>query len=121
MQVLDNGHLRNATAAEIAEVNAREAAALNPIVPTRVPMLNAHLVLIGAGWFDGINAYIDALPDIVSEDSGLNRVRSKARAYFNLAQTMERNHPLVVGIPSALGKTDAEVDSLFIAAGKLNV
>lgn len=83
-------------------------------VPSRVPMLNAHLVLIDSGWIDGINAYIDALPDDAPA-----RTKSKARAYFNLALTMERDHPLVLGIPAALGKTEAEVDALFIAAGSL--
>lgn len=87
-----------------------------PSVPGRVPMLNAHLVLIDSGWIDGINAYIDSLPDVAPD-----RTRSKARAYFNLALTMERDHPLVLGIPQALGKTDAEVDQLFIAAAALQV
>lgn len=82
------------------------------VVPARIPMLNAHLVLIEAGWMDGINTYINALPE---------PMRSRAVAYFNLAQTMERTHSLVLGIPSALGKTEAEVDALFIAAAALDV
>jgi len=85
-------------------------------VPQRIPMLNAHLMLIGAGLFDAVNAYIDALPDDAPD-----RLRSKARAYFNLALTMERTHPLVLGIPAALGKTEAEVDALFVAGAALAV
>lgn len=82
------------------------------VVPQSVPMLNAHLVLIEAGWMPGILAYLDALPE---------PSRSKALAYFNLALTMERNHALVKGIPAALGKPEAEVDALFVAASALEV
>lgn len=82
------------------------------VVPDQVPMLNAHLVLIEAGWIDGINAYIEAMPELD---------RSYARAYLNLALTMRRDHPLVLGIPAALGKTEAEVDALFIQAAALPI
>lgn len=82
------------------------------VAPDRVPMLNAHLVLIDAGWMDDIVAYLDAIP---GPDG------AKARAYFAQALTMERTHPLVLGIPAALGKTEAQVDALFIAADDLHV
>jgi hypothetical protein len=120
-KTISNGVERDCTPEEEAEIVARKAAALIPIVPSCIPMLNAHLVLISSGWFDAINAYIEALPDEVTATQSTSRIRSKARAYFNLAQTMERNHPLVIGIPAALGKTEAEIDALFVAAGKLNV
>lgn len=84
----------------------------NPIPPARVPMLNAHLVLIDAGWMPALRAHLDAMPGIEGE---------KARAYFAQALTLSRDHPLVQSIPAALGKTEAEVDALFIAAGELNV
>jgi hypothetical protein len=103
---------RDATPEEQAEIDARRAAAASPVVPERVPMLNAHLVLIDAGWMEGVQAYLDALP---GPDG------AKARAYFVQALTMERQHPLVLGIPAALGKTEADVDQLFTAAGALNV
>lgn len=83
-----------------------------PTVPVRVPMLNAHLVLIDAGWMDSVTAYINAIP---GPDG------AKARAYFSQALTMERTNPLVMGIPAALGKTEADIDTLFIAAGALHV
>lgn len=111
-QVLDNGTLRDATPEEQAEIDARRAAASTPVVPDRVPMLNAHLTLIDAGWMDGVTSYINGMPE---------PDQSKAWAYFKRAETMARNHPLVQGIPAALGKTEAEVDQLFITAAALQV
>jgi hypothetical protein len=83
-----------------------------PIVPDRIPMLNAHLVMIDAGWMDQVNAYINSIP-------GTNG--AKVRAYLDKALTMERDHQLVKAIPAALGKTEADVDQLFILASTLNV
>lgn len=101
---------RDATPEEQAEIDARRNAP--PTVPQRVPMLNAQLVMIDAGWMAPVRTYLNAIPGTDGE---------KARAYFDKAQTMERDHPLVLGIPAALGKAEAEVDALFIAAGALNV
>lgn len=83
-----------------------------PVVPQRVPMLNAHLVLIETGWMPLIDSFIDNMPE---------NARSKARAYLTQAETMARDNELVLAIPAALGKTEAEVDQLFITAGALNV
>jgi len=83
-----------------------------PAVPPRVPMLNAHLVMIEAGWYEPLLAYIDTLP---AKD------RLLALAWLNKSPTMVRDHSLVQSIPAALGKTEAEVDQLFIDAGALNV
>lgn len=87
-------------------------AVVPPLVPERVPMLNAHLVLIDAGWMPALREYLDAMPGTEGE---------KARAYFVQALTLARDHDLVRSIPAALGKTEAEVDALFIAAGDLDV
>jgi len=84
---------------------------VNP-VPDRIPMLNAHLVLIDVGWMDDVQTFLAGIP-------GPDGV--KARAYFEQALTMERAHPLVAGFANALGKTDGEVDSLFIQAAALQV
>lgn len=112
VQVNVNGVMRDATPAEIAEIEARKAAAQVPVVPASIPMLNAHLVLIEAGWLPLIEAHIENMPPAE---------RATTNAYLNLAPLMHRNHPLVLSIPAALSKTEAEVDALFIAAGKLDV
>jgi len=79
-----------------------------PMVPARVPMLNAHLELIEAGWMPAVDAFIEAMPE---------PDRSLAQAWLAQALTMARDHPLVLAIPAALGKTETEVDELFIRAG----
>lgn len=79
-----------------------------PVVPERVPMLSAHLELLAAGWMPLIDAVIDQMPE---------PDRSMARVWLDKALTMARNHPLVLSIPAAIGKTEAEVDALFIRAG----
>lgn len=111
-KTMDNGVERDCTAEEIAEIEARRAHGAQPVVPARVPMLNAHLVLIDAGWMPQLRAHLDAMPGADGE---------KARAYFDKALTMARDHELVLSIPAVLGKTEAEVDQLFVAAGALNV
>lgn len=80
------------------------------IVPQSVPMLNAHLVLIGAGRMPAVRAYLDAIPGAEGE---------QARVYFDKALTMRRDHPLVLGIPPEI-MTEAEKDALFTAAGALD-
>lgn len=83
-----------------------------PVVPRRVPMLNAVLVLIEAGLWQPLNDHIETLPEMQ---------RLIARTYLDRAQTMARDHGLVLSMPSALGMTEAAVDALFIKAGALNV
>jgi chloramphenicol 3-O-phosphotransferase len=103
---MQDGELRDATPAEIAEIEARKGPAAI-VVPDRIPMLNAHLELVDAGWMPQIVAFIESMPE---HDSAL------ARVYWDKALTMERGHPLVLAIPAAIGKTEAEVDELFIRA-----
>jgi hypothetical protein len=83
-----------------------------PIVPSRIPMLNAHLALIDADWMGQVITYINSIPGADG---------AKARAYLGQALTMERNHPLVLSITAAIGKTEDDVDQLFIQAGAMNV
>lgn len=106
IQVMEDGELRDATLAEIADIESRkEPGAVQ--VPDRIPMLNAHLELVEAGWMPDILDFINGMPE---QDSAL------ARVYWDKALTMERAHPLVQMIPAAIGKTDDEVDELFIRA-----
>lgn len=82
------------------------------VVPQVVPMLNAKLAMIEAGWMTAVTAYLVAIP---GKDGEL------ARTFFEEALTMRRDHPLVLGISSAIGKTEAQVDALFIVAGAMEV
>ena len=108
---LVDGELVELSPTEQAEYDASQGAPTEQPVPDAVPMLNAHLALISAGWMPGVREYLDALPGA----EGL-----LARTYFEKAQTVRRDHQLVQAIPAALGKTSAEVDALFVAAAALN-
>lgn len=96
----------------VVVVRAIENWAPPVVVPQRVPMLNAHLVLIEVGWMPALRAYLGAMPGTAGE---------LARAYFDQALTMARDHPFVLSIPAALGKTEVEVDQLFVMAEALDV
>ncbi len=82
------------------------------VVPQEIPMINAHLMLAEADWMDGVEAYIAGLP---------KKERQKANAYLHKSPTMRRQHPLVLAIPAAMNKTEAQVDALFIEAAALQV
>jgi hypothetical protein len=84
-----------------------ELAARAPVVPEAVPKLNARLVLIEAGYWSDVVAFITAQGEV-------------ALAYLEDAQTMRRDNPLVNAWAAARGKT-AELDGLFIAAAALDV
>lgn len=94
-------------------LDAAPASIGTPAVPQEVPMLNAHLAMIAAGWMAPVRAYIAAIADPVR--------RARAEAFLDRAQTMRRDHELVRLVPAAVGKTEAEVDALFIAAAALEV
>lgn len=81
-----------------------------PFVPESVPMLNARLALIAAGLNTAADDYIAAMDGKPGEE---------ARAYWNFAQNVRRDHPLVISLGSVLGKSSSELDQLFIEAAKL--
>lgn len=112
----DRGWIQATGAAAIGALwdgaNFTAAPPVAPVVPAVVPMLNAHLVLIESGKFDALQAHLEAMP---GKDGKI------ARAYFDKALTMRRDHPLVSAIKPALNWTDAEIDALFLAADALVV
>lgn len=79
-----------------------------PVVPEAVPMLNAELVLIGAGYWDDVQAFVAARGPY-------------ALAFLTRAQTMRRDNVLVNAWATARNITEAQLDGLFIAAGNLKV
>lgn len=79
-----------------------------PVVPETVPMLNAELVLIGAGYWDDVQAFVAARGPY-------------ALAFLTRAQTMRRDNVLVNAWATARNITEAQLDGLFIAAGNLKV
>lgn len=94
--------------AEYLQLVADDSA--KPTVPEVVPMLNARLALIAAGWMPGVQSILDSMGGVSGD---------QARAYFDHALTVRRDHPLVQSIPAALNKSDQEVNALFIAASTI--
>ena len=77
-------------------------------MPVIVSMTALRLTLIEMELEAPILAVIDAMPDA--------KQKAAALAWWQTAQTVRRNHPLVAQLASALGKTDAEIDAIFSAA-----
>lgn len=85
---------------------------LTPVtpVPQSVTMRQARQALILAGKDEQVDAALAA----ISGQAG-----KLARAEWEKSQTVERNRPLVLQMGAALGMTAADLDALFILAGKL--
>ena len=75
-----------------------------PPPPVIIPMLTmrqARLALLDAGLLDEVEAAITTPSD---------------RIWWDYSTTVERNHPLVDAVLTALGKTETEIDQMFIDA-----
>lgn len=99
---------RNATPAEVAEIEARQAAS-SPTVPDSVTMVRARLALNAAGMLAAATQYVANMVGVDGDN---------ARIYWEFSATVERNHPLVLGFAAASGVTSAQLDALFISAAK---
>ena len=76
-------------------------------VPRQVPMLNARLALIMQGHMSNVDAVLAASPNVEGE---------MARAFFEFAQNVRRDHWVVEALRAALNLTEADIDNLFILA-----
>lgn len=110
MMVLDNGVSRAATATEEAEVNTRINAPQVASVPPAVTMLQARLALITAG-------HLKAMDDFITSMQGDDG--DAARAYWEFAQRVVRDDPLVIRLAMHLNLSNVALDQLFIAASAL--
>jgi hypothetical protein len=77
-------------------------------MPVVVTMTALRLTLIEMELEDDVLAIINAMPDA--------KQKAAALAWWQTAQTVRRNHPLVAQLAATLGKTDAEIDAIFAAA-----
>lgn len=100
---------RDATPSEIAEIEARQQAASKPDVPQSVTMLQARLALQAAELLEQANATIAALPGKDGES---------ARTYWEFANNVLRDNPLVALLAANLSLTDAQIDQLFMTASQ---
>ena len=80
-----------------------------PSVPQEVTPRQFRLAMIQAGVTPAnIEAIIAAIPDETQ--------RLLAETEWDYASSVKRDHPLVAQFGQALGKTDADIDAIFIAA-----
>jgi len=98
---------RDATPEEVAEIEARKAAAAVPVVPRSVTMRQARLALLAAGKLGAVDAAIASLPSPQKE---------AAQIEWEFSSVVERDRPLVQTLGPALGLSESELDQLFITA-----
>ena len=84
---------------------------VKPVIPETVPRSITRrqfkLALLGIDLLDDVETAIAASTDRALQIS------------YNDALDFERNNPLVLAMSAMLGKTEAELDALFIAGSKL--
>lgn len=88
----------------LAEGNTPEPADIPPVVIPTLTMRQARLALLDAGLLDEVEAAITT---------------PENRIWWDYSTTVERNHPLVDAVLTALGKTESEINDMFIAAALL--
>ena len=79
-------------------------------VPSVVSMRQARLALLGAGFYDDVNAAIAGLPSPQKE---------AAQIEWEYATEVQRSSGLVPMMGAALSLTEAQLDSLFVTASTL--
>jgi hypothetical protein len=82
-----------------------------PAVPESVAMWQARAILIEDDLLDDVNSILAAIPD--------DKARKLAQAKFEYSSTVRRDDPLVTQVIPQLGKTEAEIDGMFVRAAGL--
>jgi hypothetical protein len=101
---------RDATAAEVQEMDARRVEAAKPQVPQAVTMLQARLVLVAQGMLERADELIKGIPGPDGD---------QARTYWEFATQVLRTDPLVLLLARNLGLSEAQTDQLFVDASRL--
>lgn len=92
-----------ATSFERVDGIVTQVLTLETVVPSSVTPRQMDLALIAADLDDEVDAYLEAAPKTV-------------RVEWTRATYIDRNNPLLVAAAAALGKTEADLDALFISA-----
>jgi hypothetical protein len=79
-----------------------------PVVPQEVTIWQARAILIEDDLLDDVTAALAAIPD--------EKARKLAQAKFEYAATVKRDDALVTEIIPALGKSEADIDAMFVRA-----
>jgi hypothetical protein len=78
------------------------------VVPQEVTIWQARAILIEDDLLDDVTAALAAIPD--------DKARKLAQAKFEYAATVKRDDALVTEIIPALGKSEADIDAMFVRA-----
>lgn len=93
-------------------IGKNQSETLTPPVPESVSARQIRLWLIRQGIsLAAVDAAIDAIPDQLQRDS--------VRVEWDYAPYVERTHPMLVPLASALGLTEAQVDQAFVEAATI--
>lgn len=95
-------------AARITELEAALVAAQTPPPAVSVSRMQALLALHDAGLLDAVNAIIA-------------QADARTKLAWETATDFHRDSPTIITLWTALGKTEAELDALFIAASSIRV
>jgi len=88
----------------ISEGNTPEPADIPPVVIPDISMRQARLALLADGLLDDIEAAMST---------------PEYKIWWEYSTVVERNNPLVEQVLAILGKSDAEIDQMFIGASQL--
>lgn len=102
----DDSMLPNATPAEIDAVVAS-----NTPVPESVTKRKGRQQMILMGVIDAVQPAIDAIEDPIQ--------RALVQSFWDDSSDYERNHPQMIGLASAIGITESQLDQAFIQASRL--
>lgn len=80
------------------------------VVPSEITMRQARLALLGAGKLTAVGTAIAAMPE---------PQKSAANIEWEYSNTVQRHNGFVAALGPMLGLSDAQIDSLFVAAAKL--
>jgi len=88
----------------LEEGNTPEPADIPPVVIPDISMRQARLALLADGLLDGIEAAMST---------------PEYKIWWEYSTVVERNNPLVEQVLATLGKSNAEIDQMFIGASQL--
>jgi hypothetical protein len=77
-------------------------------VPQSCAMWQARAILIEDDLLDDVNGVLDSIPD--------EKARKLAQAKFEYSSTVRRDDPLVTQVIPQLGKSEVEIDQMFVRA-----
>jgi len=88
----------------LEEGNTPEPADIPPVVIPNISMRQARLALLADGLLDDIEAAMST---------------PEYKIWWEYSTVVERNNPLVEQVLATLGKSNAEIDQMFIGASQL--